>query len=287
MDANERLARVIARSGRASRREAERLITEGMVQVNGETVLHPGHPVNPATDHIRVDGRPLPTPPPLVYYLLNKPKGYITTRSDPDGRDNVLQLVSDLPVRVEPVGRLDINTEGALLLTNDGDLAHKLTHPSSNTPKRYLAKVWRVPTEETLARVMRGVKLEDGMTAPCKARVLEVTKGENAWVEVTVTEGRNHLIRRMFAAVGHPVSKLRRESFATISARDLDKGAYRPLTASEVERLRQIADGEDPARAGHKTRYLPGFARPKAKGVRPLHKKKAAGKRRTGGPSRG
>lgn len=285
MDATERLARVIARSGRASRREAERLITEGQVQVNGETVLHPGHPVNPETDHIRVDGRPLPAPPPLAYYLLNKPKGYITSRNDPDGRDNVLQLVADLPVRVEPVGRLDINTEGALLLTNDGDLAHRLTHPSSSVPKRYLAKVWRVPTEETLARVMRGVKLEDGMTAPCKARVLEVTRGENAWVEITVTEGRNHLIRRIFAAVGHPVSKLRRESFATISVRDLEKGACRPLTGAEVERLRQIGEGEDPARAGHKIRYRPGFARPKPKGVRPLHKKKAASKRKAGGGS--
>lgn len=281
MDATERLARVIARSGRASRREAERLITEGQVQVNGEVILHPGHPVNPGVDHIRVEGRPLPAPPPLVYFLLNKPKGYITTRIDPEGRDNVLQLVSDLAVRVEPVGRLDINTEGALLLTNDGDLAHKLTHPSSHVPKRYLAKVWRVPTEETLARIMRGVRLEDGMTAPCKARVLEVTKGENCWVEITVTEGRNHLIRRIFAAVGHPVSKLRRESFATISVREMERGTYRPLSGAEVERLRQIGEGEDPGQAGHKTRYRPGFARPKPSGVRPLHKKKkkAAAKR--------
>lgn len=278
MSATERLARVIARSGRASRREAERLITEGQVQVNGETVLHPGHPVDPSKDHIRVEGRALPKPPPLVYFLLNKPKGYITTRSDPEGRDNVLSLVADLAVRVEPVGRLDINTEGALLLTNDGELAHKLTHPSGNVPKRYIAKVWRVPTEETLARLMRGVRLEDGMTSPCKARVLGVTKGENAWVEVTVTEGRNHLIRRMFAAVGHPVSKLRRESFATISIRDLERGAFRPLSAAEVERLQQIAEGEAPERAGHKTRYKPGFARPKPAGVRPLHKKKAATK---------
>lgn len=276
MDATERLARVIARSGRASRREAERLITEGQVQVNGELILHPGHPVNPATDHIRVEGRALPAPPPLVYFLLNKPKGYITTRADPDGRDNVLQLVADLAIRVEPVGRLDINTEGALLLTNDGDLAHKLTHPSSHVPKRYLAKVWKVPTEETLARIQRGIKLEDGLTAPCKARVLELTKGENAWVEITVTEGRNHLIRRIFAAVGHPVSKLRRESFATISVREMERGAFRPLTSAEVERLRQIAEGEDPGRAGHKTKYRPGFARPKPEGVRPLHKKKKA-----------
>lgn len=276
MSDTERLARVIARSGRASRREAERLVTEGLVQVNGEVILHPGHPVDVSRDHIRVDGKPLPAPPKLAYYLLNKPRGYITTRSDPEGRDNVLQLAADLPVRVEPVGRLDINTEGALLLTNDGELAHRLTHPSSKVPKRYIAKVWRVPTDETLERVMRGVRLEDGMTAPCKARVLSMTESENAWVEITVTEGRNHLIRRLFAAVGHPVSKLRRESFATISIRDLDRGLIRPLTGAEVERLRQIAEGEDPAHAGHRTRYRPGFARPKEKGNKPLSKKKAA-----------
>lgn len=270
-----RLARVIARSGRASRREAERLITEGEVVVNGETILHPGHPVDPARDHIKVKGKVLEAPPPLVYLLLHKPKGYITTRSDPEARKSVLELVGDLKVRVEPVGRLDINTEGALLLTNDGELAHRLTHPSSKVPKRYLAKVWRVPSDETLERVMRGVRLEDGMTQPCKARVLSVTRGGNAWVEITVTEGRNHLIRRLFAAVGHPVSKLRRESFATISLRGLDRGAFRPLTFAEIDRLRQIAEGEEPAVAGHGVRYKPGFARPKAAPVRPLHKKKA------------
>lgn len=276
MDVSERLARVIARSGRASRREAERLITEGLVQVNGEVILHPGHPVDPGKDHIRVEGRPLPAPPPLVYYILNKPKGFITTRSDPDGRDSVLDLVSDLKVRVEPVGRLDINTEGALLLTNDGEMAHKLTHPSSHVPKRYVAKVWKVPTDETLARVQSGIRLEDGLTSPCKARVLSTTKGGNAWVEITVTEGRNHLIRRLFAAVGHPVSKLRRESFATVSCRDLERGHIRELSMAEIDRLRDIAEGEDPMRAGHKTRYKTGFARPKPTKPRPLHKKKAA-----------
>ena len=274
-DVGERLARVIARSGRASRREAERLITEGLVQVNGEVILHPGHPVTPR-DHIRVEGRALPAAPPPVYYVLNKPKGFITTRSDPDGRDSVLDLVADLKVRVEPVGRLDINTEGALLLTNDGELAHKLTHPSSHVPKRYIAKVYRVPSEDTLGRIQSGVRLEDGLTSPCKARVLSSTKGGNAWVEVTVTEGRNHLIRRLFAAVGHPVSKLRRESFATVSCRDLERGHIRELSQAEVDRLREIAAGEDPKNAGHRTKYKPGFARPKPSKPRPLHKKKAA-----------
>lgn len=275
----ERLARVIARSGRASRREAEKLIADGRVTVNGVMVLHPGHPVDAAHDHIKVEGRPLPTPAPMVYFLLYKPKDYITTRDDPEGRKSVLELVSHLNVRVEPVGRLDINTEGALLLTNDGELAHKLTHPSSEVPKRYLAKVYRVPSEDTLNRVRAGLRLEDGLTSPCKARVLGVTRGGNAWVEVTVTEGRNHLIRRLFAAVGHPVSKLRRETFATLSIRGLERGETRPLTVDEVARLRDIANGMPADEAGHSSRYKPGFARPKPKPNRPLSRKKAAAAR--------
>lgn len=276
----ERLARIIARSGRASRREAERLVTEGLVQVNGEVVLHPGHPVDVERDHIRVDGAPLPPPPPLIYLLLHKPKGYITTRNDPEGRQSVLDLVGPLGARVEPVGRLDINTEGALLLTNDGDLAHRLTHPKSEVPKRYLAKVWRVPSEETLERIRKGVRLEDGVTAPAKVRVLATTKGGNAWVEITVTEGKNHLIRRIFATVGHPVSKLRRESVATVSIRGLERGQVRTLTGEEIARLREIGEGVEPARAGQTSQYRPGFARPKPKPNKPLSRKKAAARRR-------
>lgn len=283
----ERLGKLIARSGRASRREAERLIVEGKVEVNGEVVLHPGHPVDPDRDKIRVEGKGLPAFAPFVYYLLNKPKGFITTRNDPEGRDNVVQLVSHLGVRVEPVGRLDINTEGALLFTNDGELAHKLTHPSSNVPKRYVAKVWRVPDEATLDRVRNGVYLEDGRSAPCKVRVLSSTDGGNAWLEITVTEGKNHLIRRLLAAVGHPVSKLRRESFATITARNMERGELRDLSPEEIARLRDIAAGLTPSEAGHKSKYKPGFARPKSDGPKPLHKKKAARKRATRESERG
>lgn len=290
MATTERLAKLIARSGRASRREAERLIVEGKVEVNGEVVLHPGTPVDPDTDKIRVEGKGLAGPSAHVYYLLNKPRGFITTRNDPEGRDNVVEFVSHLGVRIEPVGRLDINTEGALLFTNDGELAHKLTHPSSNVPKRYIAKVWRVPDEATLDRVRAGVHLEDGRTAPCKVRVLAATKGGNAWLEVTVTEGKNHLVRRMLAAVNHPVSKLRRESFATISARNMERGELRELTPDEVQRLRDIAAGLTPAEAGHKAKYKPGYARPKGERPKPLSRVKAARKRaarKAGGGSTG
>ncbi|RME26032.1 MAG: rRNA pseudouridine synthase [Deltaproteobacteria bacterium] len=273
-----RLARAIARAGLASRREAERWIVDGRVEVEGEIVRHPGTVVEPDAD-IRVDGKPLPPPPRRVILLLYKPKGTITTRDDPQGRKTVFDLV-DIPERVEPVGRLDYNTEGALLLTNDGDLAHALTHPSAKVPKRYLAKVWRTPDERTLERLRRGVKLEDGRTAPARVRVVQQTDNGNAWVELTVTEGRNLLIRRMMQAVNHPVSKLRRESFATISIRGMERGEIRELTAEEVARLEDIANGVPPRKAGHEFRYKKGYARPKPRPNKPLSRKKAASRKR-------
>ncbi len=258
-----RLAKVLAERGVASRREAERMIEEGRVSVNGEVVSHPGHPVDPEKDKIRVDNRFVGAPPKRVYYLLYKPKGYITGRDDPGGRTSVLELLRDVPDRVEPVGRLDINTEGALILTNDGPLAHKLTHPSTGVPKRYLAKVWKTPSEKTLQRLQDGIMLEDGKTAPCKARVVESTDTGNCWVEITVTEGKNRLVRRMLAAVGHPVSKLRRESFATISLRGLERGEYRTLTREEVDRLQELAAGVPAVNVGHKSKSRKvGFAKP-------------------------
>lgn len=260
MEGGVRLSKLIAARGVASRREAEALIAEGRVTVNGQVVTEV-IPVDPEEDRIRVDGRPLPAAPPKVYYLLYKPKGYITGREDPQGRRSVLQLVEDLPHRVEPVGRLDFDTEGALLFTNDGDLAHKLTHPTRNVPKRYLAKVYRTPCDRDLEAIRKGVQLEEGRTRPAKARVLEATDNGNAWVEITVTEGRYRLIRRMFTQLGHPVAKLRRESFATISIRGMERGQVRALTPSEVKRLQDLAEGIKPARAGKKKGK--GFAKAK------------------------
>jgi 23S rRNA pseudouridine2605 synthase len=258
-----RIAKVLAERGVASRREAERLVTEGRVRVNGERIAHPGHPVDPLADVIKVDNRTIGAPSRKVYVLLYKPKGYITGRNDPEGRRSVLELLPDLGERIEPVGRLDFNTEGALLLTNDGELAHRLTHPSTSVPKRYFVKCWKTPDERTLERLMRGVDLEDGRTLPCKARVVDTTDNGNGWVEVTVTEGRNRLVRRAFAALGHPVSKLRRESFATVSIRGLERGECRPLTTEEVDRLRDLCAGVAPAEAGKAARRSKaGFAKP-------------------------
>lgn len=257
-----RLAKVLAERGIASRRAAETLIAEGHVIVNGVTVSHPGHPVDENVDVIKVDGKVLGKPPRRVYYLLYKPKGYITSRDDPEERTSVLELLGHTPERVEPVGRLDINTEGALILTNDGPLAHKLTHPSTGVPKRYLAKVWKTPSDKTIERLQNGIVLEDGKTAPCKVRVMDSTDAGNCWIELTITEGKNRIVRRMLAAVGHPVAKLRRESFATISIRGLERGQFRALTVEEVQRLRDLAEGVSASDAGKKSRpSKAGFAK--------------------------
>jgi pseudouridine synthase len=261
-----RLAKLLAQRGIASRRAAERLIEEGQVTVNGElatgVVL-----VDPEVDHVRVEGRPLPPPPRPVYFVLYKPKGCITTRDDPEGRPTVFDLLGDLGTKVESVGRLDFDTEGALLLTNDGDLANALTHPKNQIPKRYLAKVYRTPDDRDLEALRTGVFLDDGKTAPAKARIVERTDTENAWVEITVTEGRNRLVRRMLSTLGHPVSKLRRESFATVSIRGMERGQVRPLTGEEIARLRDLAAGTKPARAGRKSSGK-GFAKAKPRKAR-------------------
>ncbi len=274
----ERVSKLIARAGVASRREAERLIEAGEVEVNGEVVYHPGTAAISGTDHIRVKGIPLPAPAPKVYYAAYKPRGMITTRDDPDGRKSVVELVEDLGVRIEPVGRLDFNTEGLLLFTNDGELAHKLTHPSSEVPKRYRVKVWKEPDAKALKRLQRGIYLEDGKTRPARIRVLDTTESGNVWLEITVTEGRNRLVRRMMEAIGHPVSKLRRESFATISLGRLERGQIRPLSGQEIQRLKDLGEGKRPERAG-KGKYKKGYARPKPKKTRPGSKKRGPSKR--------
>jgi len=271
VDQTMRLARLLAMRGVASRREAERFIAEGRVTVNGETASGVVI-VDPATDTIRVDGRPLPAEPEKLYFVLYKPKGVLVTREDPEGRPNVYELLGDLGDKVEAVGRLDFDTEGALLLTNDGTLAHALTHPKNGIPKRYLAKVYRTPDEKDLKAIRTGVYLDDGRTAPAMARVRDRTDKTNAWLEITVTEGRNRLVRRMLGALGHPVSKLRRESFATISVRGMDRGQLRPLTGEEIQRVRDLAAGIRPERAGRKRGE--GFAKAKPKPVKPGYKKR-------------
>jgi 23S rRNA pseudouridine2605 synthase len=255
-------------------------VEAGRVTLDGN-VLAVSERVAPDAD-VRIDGKPMPDEPPKVYFLLYKPRGVITTRSDPEGRKRVLDLVSHLPYRIEPVGRLDVDTEGAILLTNDGALAHRLTHPSMKVPKRYRVKVYRCPTPDKLRAIEQGrVFLDDGPIAPARVRILESTESENTWVEMTVTEGRNRLVRRIFQQLRHPVSKLRRESFATISIRGMERGEVRMLTGPEVERLRLIASGVRPERAGKAQKKKKGFAKAKPKLGRPqARRRRMASKRR-------
>lgn len=284
---HERLARLIARSGLASRRSADRLVREGAATVNGHIERDPAAEIELGRDVVRFQGRAVEGRGELYYQLLYKPRGVITSREDPEGRKGVHELLPRLPDRVEAVGRLDFNTEGALLFTNDGELAHRLTHPSYHIPRRYLAKVYRTPAEATLDKIRKGIRLEDGRTVPAMCRVIESTDTGNAWVEITVYEGRHHLIRRLFAALGHPVSKLRRESFATISIRGLERGETRALTHAEVERLREITSAKgDTGRVSGGPARKKGWARPSSgrdKG-KPLSKAKLRMKRK---PSKG
>lgn len=267
----ERLARLMARRGLCSRREAEDWIREGRVTVDGVVIKEPMS-VDPDRQVVKVDGRRLPPEPRKLYLLMNKPKGFITGREDPQGRRGVHELLGDLAEKVEPVGRLDFDTEGALIFTNDGELAHLLTHPSRQVPRRYMVKVYRRPSDEKLKAISDGaVFLEDGRVPPALVRVTSATDKDNCWVEITVTEGRNRLIRRLFAQLRHPVAKLRRESFGTVSIRGLERGQVRALTAPEVERLRDLARGVKPQRAGHGGKK-PGHAIAKPKATRRVSK---------------
>jgi len=276
-----KLAKLIADRGLASRRQAEIMIMEGRVTVNDEPARVADR-VDPKKDQVRIDGRGLPREPEKVYLLMYKPKGYITSRNDPEERRNVYDLLGDLKTRVEPIGRLDFETEGVLLFTNDGDLAHKLTHPSREVPKRYMVKVYREPSPAKLKAIEEGrVQLDDGKVKPAKVRVAEKTDNGNAWVEITVTEGRNSIIRRMFQQLHHPVAKLRRESFATISLRGMERGGVRALTPQEVRRLQDIADGKKAQNAG-RVRRKKGFARPKPRKHPVLGKKQQARRRKSG-----
>jgi 23S rRNA pseudouridine2605 synthase len=241
-----RLAKLLAQRGVAARRKAEELIAKGVVTVNGERVPLVTL-VDPDSDVVEVRGEPLPAAPPHVYYLLHKPAGYVTSRSDPQGRASVLDLFKDLPTRVEPVGRLDYDTEGALLLTNDGNLAHRLTHPSRRVPMTYVARVSGDPGPKALRAIQDGVDLEDGRTAPAIASLLGRDSRGTARLEITVIEGRNRLVRRMLLKVGHPVLSLRRVEFAGISISGLERGESRPLTPAEVRGLRGIVGLEKPA----------------------------------------
>ena len=234
-----RLNAFLARAGVASRRRADELIREGRVRVNGErgelnTVVG-------ARDVVEVDGRKVERQP-LVYVLLNKPTGVVTTASDPQGRPTVVDLV-DHEVRVVPVGRLDADTSGAILLTNDGQLAHRLAHPRYGVPKVYDVDIEGSPSPEALDALRDGVELEDGKTAPAGVRIIR--RGSRlSRLELTLHEGRKHQVKRMCEAVGHPVKSLHRRRYAGLRLVGLDRGQWRELTADEVAGLRSLAGPE-------------------------------------------
>ena len=250
----ERLQKIIAAAGIASRRKAEELIAQGRVTVNGQVITEMGSKADPERDHIKVDGKLLRGPERPKYLLVNKPRGYVTSVSDPEGRRTVMSLLHSVGERVYPVGRLDYASEGLLLLTNDGALANRLTRASSHVPKTYLIKISGQPEEQDIARLRRGIhlhgtpgqnglrrarrgaSLESVHTAPAKIRLIK--EAENPWYEVTLIEGRNRQIRRMFEEIGHHVEKIRRVGYGPLTL-DVEPGQFRELTPQEVESLRR------------------------------------------------
>ena len=226
----ERLQKVMASAGVGSRRICEDLIFEGRVTVNGEVAIL-GRRIDVDADLVEIDGAPIPVRPGLVHYLLNKPRGVVTTASDPQGRPTVVDLVPTEP-RVFPVGRLDVDTEGLLLLTNDGALTHRLTHPSFGVEKEYVAEVQGRPSRGAIRALREGVELDDGMTAPAK-----VSLSGPSLLAIVIHEGRNRQVRRMCEHVGHPVTRLVRTRIGPIADRSLKPGEWRALTFDEVRAL--------------------------------------------------
>jgi 23S rRNA pseudouridine2605 synthase len=265
-----RLQKLIAGTGLASRRKAEMLISAGRVSVNGKVVTELGTKVDPARDHVKVDGKHLTAAQPFVYLLLNKPKHVMSTLDDPGGRPTVKDFLRGVSVRVFPVGRLDFDSEGLMLLTNNGELAQALLHPRYHVPKTYLIKVKGLLSEEEIRELERGVKLEDGMTGP--AQVKKISKAQaNSWLEITIREGRKHQVKRMLESVGHPVIRLTRVKMGPLSLGRLGSGEFRFLTDREANALRELVEervemverGEQPPARPRRPVRRAGWARPK------------------------
>jgi 23S rRNA pseudouridine2605 synthase len=237
----DRLQKVLAHAGVASRRAAEEMIVAGRVAVNGEVVRELGRRVVPA-DRIEVDGKPIVGTPTHVYVAVNKPLGVVSTTRDPEGRPTITSLVRR-PERLYPVGRLDWDTEGLLLLTNDGELTHRLTHPKYGVEKEYHALVAGYPSPVVLRQLAEGIQLDDGWTAPAKVRRLR-QDSQGIWLSVTLHEGRNRQVRRMLDAVRHPVRQLRRVRFGAVELGELASGKVRELTADELNSLRRAVQLE-------------------------------------------
>jgi 23S rRNA pseudouridine2605 synthase len=245
MEKQERLQKIIASAGLASRRKAELLIQEGRVTVNGTVVTQLGAKADPNRDHIKVDGKLIREPSEKVYILLNKPRGVISTVSDPERRVKVTDLVG-IQTKIYPVGRLDYNSEGLILLTNDGAFAKIVTTAGTHMPKVYHVKVRSTLDLPALSRLRRGLRLQSGVQlAPCK--IMSIKESANSWYEVTLTQGKNRQVRDMFESVGHPVSKLRRVRIGFLTNNGLALGQFRHLMAQEVERILRLGDKQKPS----------------------------------------
>ncbi len=236
----ERLQKVIARAGIASRRKSEELIKEGKVKVNGKVVTELGVKVG-ASDKVEVNEIQIEREE-LAYFLLYKPRGVISSVNDEKGRKVVSDFFPDIQIRIYPVGRLDYDTSGLMIVTNDGEFANLLMHPSSEIEKVYVAKIKGIPTKENLRKLERGIHLEDGKTAPAKVKLLSADrKKQTAIIEMTIHEGRNRQVRRMFETIGHQVMKLKRERYGCLTLTGLNAGEARELTPHEVKQLRALA----------------------------------------------
>jgi 23S rRNA pseudouridine2605 synthase len=261
----ERLQKIIAHAGFASRREAETMIREGRVTLNGRVITELGTKADPAKDHIKVDGKLITHAEPHRYILLNKPKEVMTTVEDPQGRRTVIDLVRGVRERIYPVGRLDFQSEGLVLLTNDGDLAYRVSHPTHGSVKTYNVKVRGVPEERLVDKLRRGITIDGKRTLPCEIDRIKTTgKNDdegNSWFEVRLREGRTHQIRKMFKALGHPVAKLKRVAIGPIFDPKLSAGEWRELTKSEVKMLSTMKEAKP--------------AKPR-RAARPVARKKAA-----------
>ncbi len=241
----QRLQKIIAEMGIASRRAAEEMIIEGRVTVNGK-VAEIGMKADPLRDHIKVNGRLLVNPEKKVYYIFHKPRGVLTSLGDPQGRPTVNDFVRGIRQRVFPVGRLDYDSEGMLLLTNDGELTHAILHPSKKIPKTYLVKVKGVLEEEEMERLRKGIRLDRTVTAPAKVKPLRKTDN-NSWIEMTIYEGKKRQIRRMLERVGHPVMRLMRIRINGLEMGKLKPGEFRRLSPDELEKIKTEVSGREAA----------------------------------------
>lgn len=275
----ERLQKIIAHAGVSSRREAEAMIREGRVTLNGRVVTELGTRADPDRDHIKVDGKLITKAEPHRYILLYKPKEVMTTVEDPQGRRTVIDLVRGIRERIYPVGRLDFHSEGLVLLTNDGELAFKVSHPTHGSVKTYSVKVRGVPDERMIEKLRRGITIDGKRTLPCDIERMRTTGKRddegNSWFEVKLREGRTQQIRKMFQAIGHPVSKLRRVAIGPISDPKLTPGVWRELTKQEVKMLETMKEMKKPVKARRTTARPVSHKKPAAAGAKRAARPKA------------